>query len=515
MLARALEAAAWTVAAALLAVAPGGSPPQPAADAAPPGLDHPPVLAPGDWWDVLVQEAAGGNQVRGRLVVTGADPAAGTVDFGVGADSISPLVLNFHLLPLGTVPADTLAYDIHGQTLVPLRFPLAPGERWPTMLGPAAAEAVVVSTTTTTADLEYRDLAGTALARGTYDAALGWFSRLAVEEPVSMAVLAHGHADPCPSVFPEGLSMVLGGGASAVPGPERTTTFTVPPSADTVTLVAMADAAGGLARSTLVSPSGAVYRAEAGNGVPHHTVLAVDTAPAGTWTMAGQVVGSGYAAAGAWAFHARPVAPFGAGGCGDGGSGGPAESSIGPPNPAGAFPPSSPFGWSARLVLLAAAFAARHWRRLGWGAVRLFSRLTPGRAAEQPARRRILELLATQPGQTTQALRRGCGIGWGTAVHHLATLQRHGLVVRAVSGRRAYWLLPGADARAAQRAAALAAPRARELAAQVAQAPGLSQRELAQRMGLAHSTVHYHARRLVDAGVLEVRRGRRVRYYPA
>ena len=69
--------------------------------------------------------------------------------------------------------------------------------------------------------------------------------------------------------------------------------------------------------------------------------------------------------------------------------------------------------------------------------------------------------------------------------------------------------------RLAKPLAAVRHPTTASIAREVGAKPGLDQQELCSRFDLAPSLAHWHAKRLVQAGVVEQRRdGRFVRYYP-
>lgn len=189
----------------------------------------------------------------------------------------------------------------------------------------------------------------------------------------------------------------------------------------------------------------------------------------------------------------------------------PAEpAGAGPPAPATVSGDPSPDegrrlrGWTAAALatalLLPSALALKLASLLG----------LPWRSrerAESPVVAALLAIVAAEPGIHHTSLVRRLGKGNGTVEHHARRLAAAGRLVRHQAAGYTCYLPPAADPRVAAAHAALRGPTSRRLAAAAAESPGtLSQ--LAAALGLAVSTVHYHAGRLVAAGVLqEARQG--------
>lgn len=164
---------------------------------------------------------------------------------------------------------------------------------------------------------------------------------------------------------------------------------------------------------------------------------------------------------------------------------------------------------TALVLLLLRAVA---WAHSG------LTRLTPEKALAHPARQAIHGHLAKAPGCNQAALQAMLGLNRSTVEHHLAQMERCGLLVRVRSGRSTHCFLrrgaPGSAAMA--RLLALRNPGTAAVASAVAQAPGVAQRELARSLGVSTSTVIWHTARLEAAGVVVSRRvGRHRRFYCA
>ena len=84
------------------------------------------------------------------------------------------------------------------------------------------------------------------------------------------------------------------------------------------------------------------------------------------------------------------------------------------------------------------------------------------------------------------------------AVHHLAVLERTGNAVRYHTARRVYWTLPGG--KCVPRPVGTAARVLREVEGN----PGIGPSQVAKALGVRHSTVAYHAKRLASLGRLRI-----------
>lgn len=187
--------------------------------------------------------------------------------------------------------------------------------------------------------------------------------------------------------------------------------------------------------------------------------------------------------------------------------------------------PSS--GPSAVLVALAstaaiasvAAGPAFDWeriRRFGFLAL-LYTRIAKDRLLDHGRRESLLSAIRERPGMTLSDVAEATGIPRNTATYHLNRLEKEGLLASARQGRNRHYFLVGGDVRKTQADAfaALRHDKGRALALAVGASPGMDQQALCAKLGLAPSLVHWHADRLLAAGVLsKSREGRHVRYHP-
>ncbi|HUR64697.1 MAG TPA: helix-turn-helix domain-containing protein [Candidatus Thermoplasmatota archaeon] len=126
---------------------------------------------------------------------------------------------------------------------------------------------------------------------------------------------------------------------------------------------------------------------------------------------------------------------------------------------------------------------------------------------DHPLRAQIVQLLEAEPGLHHKEILRRLGRGNSVVSHHLRTLEREGRVVAKQGPRYRVYFLP------TQEAPAHAALARSPLAARILEAleEPATGRELADRLGVAPSSVAFHVRRFQDAGIVVAHRvGREV-----
>lgn len=122
------------------------------------------------------------------------------------------------------------------------------------------------------------------------------------------------------------------------------------------------------------------------------------------------------------------------------------------------------------------------------------------RTLRSAAARRILEAVDRRPGSGLSELRRATGLGWGTIYHHLARLQRAGLVTVEKRGRLRCAFPKGTDQ---------APPRdhhgrtRRRVAAVIQERGPVTVDEVVRVTGLSRRVVYHHAKRLIESGLAE------------
>lgn len=163
---------------------------------------------------------------------------------------------------------------------------------------------------------------------------------------------------------------------------------------------------------------------------------------------------------------------------------------------------SVPFQAHERLdALLLAALA------LPLLAALLYHRLRAQRVVDHPHRRSIQAFLAADPGADVARIAAHHGLDYKTTAHHIEVLRRLGLVRVVRLAARTVVFLTGAEREAITAAATRHATRQRVVWL-VQSEPGIRQARVARRLGVGRSTLHAHVRVLVEARLVENRRGR-------
>jgi predicted transcriptional regulator len=139
----------------------------------------------------------------------------------------------------------------------------------------------------------------------------------------------------------------------------------------------------------------------------------------------------------------------------------------------------------------------------------LYHRIERSRLLSSERRRAVLAFVKAHPGATAADVAAALGVYYNAARHHLDLLAGHGFLTRRRAGSTWHYFEPtGRWGEAEERAVALAGRQGsagflRLVAAQ----PGLRQKEAAERLGLAKSTVSERVRVLEAAGLLRAEGG--------
>jgi DNA-binding MarR family transcriptional regulator len=164
-------------------------------------------------------------------------------------------------------------------------------------------------------------------------------------------------------------------------------------------------------------------------------------------------------------------------------------------------------------VILAMAFAEFYRYRFIFPFLPLFSRIPKGDLLDNQVRRTIFEYIGTHPGVHFNGLRKALSLSNGTAMFHLACLQRAGLISsRRVRGRRVFFVGAANEGLDPRR---FLSPLQSMIFEHLGAKPGISQRTIAKDLSLKATRVNYNVRVLARAGLVKVeRRGRRTLCYP-
>lgn len=140
--------------------------------------------------------------------------------------------------------------------------------------------------------------------------------------------------------------------------------------------------------------------------------------------------------------------------------------------------------------------------------LRLYSRIPTSQLLDDETRAELTKLIAAAPGMSQRQLAREIG-SYGKTVHHLRKLERAEFICSRMDGQYRRYYLPG-------QADDPTAPTRERVLSTVHQAPGLHQRAVARRLGIARQLVGYHVRNLLKEGLLEAEeRERKVCLWPA
>lgn len=193
---------------------------------------------------------------------------------------------------------------------------------------------------------------------------------------------------------------------------------------------------------------------------------------------------------------------------------------VAPPGALGAMADmvrAYPLAFGGMGVAAAALAVAPLWRREWWRYLAiapllpLYTRLQKREVLDHKTRERIHQLIVGQPGIHYSALKDATGLNAGALVHHLRTLERHGLVASRKEGilRRFYPV----GARLPPAPAVPLTPTQERILALLDERP-LTQREMAQALGITQQGVSYHVKTLERKGKLMLERdGSEWRYY--
>lgn len=157
-------------------------------------------------------------------------------------------------------------------------------------------------------------------------------------------------------------------------------------------------------------------------------------------------------------------------------------------------------GWAGWNVL----------KKWGWVAGGLpgmagFTRIQNDQLLEHPVRNQIFSMIQENPGIHASHLAREVGVGWGTVSHHLDKLQKGQMVTtRKVNNQNCYFEQGGSVSRAEMEvASAVKGDTAGRIASFVHAHPMTSQKVLAEALGISPALASFHAKKLVNLGVLD------------
>lgn len=498
-------------------------------------LAAPPNWQAGEWWNIQLVGARAADEYETVVVVAKVEP--GRYLIGMPPALFDPAFLSYHLPGIGFVNRTDLSFEVHKSIFEPIRFPARTGTEWKTSFADIPLNAQIMAADDTTAEIWFRLINhDDPFIRATYDADLRYFSTIDIKGYGVLTTTDHGFGYRCSVQAPTEVDFLfLGqpgysmagltlGGASIPKG------FEVARSYDATAVFVIAGANRGATAVALIDPAGRHHEAVVGPQDDKRVqVRSVSTGdPKGSWKLEGVVDDGGFALAEALGYSVRDVVPD---------AERPPAGSVAAPGCHARWSDAEPGAkpmlvgrgenidrsgvllWTATgaIALAGLLIRSKNWRRLLLLPLApLFAKLSPQRVTGHPTRHDILELVRTNPAITTQEIRHALGLPWGTIVHHVLILERHGLLVAEQWGRNRDWFLAAEwTPRARLERSALKRDAARVLFERIQKSPGVGQQELARDLGVHHSTVHFHIQRLEKAHLIECKRaGARTRYFP-
>ncbi len=282
---------------------PTGTPSQ--AELADRGLQAPPTLRLGEWWDVRVDSELTGQTYEGRVVVAGLQD--GRYLIGMPADSFAHGLLILHLPGIGPVTADTLGYEAHDVLFEQVSFPLSEGKTWTTEWYTGEVDAEVAEVTDGQARVEM--VGQNTSINLTYDPVVGIPNLVEIPGYGTLEVVDHGFGYEGTVEVPWEHDLVflhgrLAGAADLglQPAPP-TETITVEGDYDRASFAlllgnVLAEGPPGVYRVSATAPDGATYEETFAAGPQDNLRLAINThdEPVGDWEVEYEAGGPGAAA---------------------------------------------------------------------------------------------------------------------------------------------------------------------------------------------------------------------------
>jgi len=127
----------------------------------------------------------------------------------------------------------------------------------------------------------------------------------------------------------------------------------------------------------------------------------------------------------------------------------------------------------------------------------------------------ILDYIGNHPGCTISDLSKNTGVNRGTAKYHLCFLTIERKIVRQIDGKQSYLFTNSGTALEKKRVYGyIMNPSKQEILKMIFDNPGISNKEIAERLQLEQSTVHWHIHQFLNERmVMSKWDGRSVNYY--
>ncbi len=143
--------------------------------------------------------------------------------------------------------------------------------------------------------------------------------------------------------------------------------------------------------------------------------------------------------------------------------------------------------------------------------VPLYTKLRKDEILDQFTRGRIYGYITANPGDHYNSIQKALDIPNGTFAYHLQVLEKEGYIRSVWEGTHKCFFPAGM--KIPSRGNTLRSGQ-RLIIERILEEPGISQKEIAESLGVSSATVNYHIKDLLDMGVVETeRKGMRLKYY--
>lgn len=162
--------------------------------------------------------------------------------------------------------------------------------------------------------------------------------------------------------------------------------------------------------------------------------------------------------------------------------------------------PAVSTGLAASSLLVLFAIANKHYMWLsGFGAVPLYSRITNGQVLKQDTRKNIYDYITSNPGVYFSSIMKDLELKNGVTSYHLAMLEREGYIKSKNEGLYKRFYANGASTQKYP----LSKVR-RDIINTILDNPGISQTDIASKLGLSNQVINYHAGILKKADLINI-----------